>query len=420
MPRPVFDRDPMPRTATRSTELIVLLGLLAALGPLSIDTYLPSTPAIAREFDVAAALVQHSVSVYFLGLAAGLVVCGPLSDRVGRRPVLFAGLALYLAATLACVLARDVHALVAARVVQGLGASAAFASTPAIVRDLWSGNRAARVMSIVMMVMAFAPLLAPLIGAQIFVRAGWRAVFGLMFGFGVLLVALVWLRLPETNGRDRRGGVRIAALFGAYGRVLASARAWAYLLAGGLAYATLFAYITGVPFVYIGQFGVEPQHFGFLFGLNVVGLVAGNALNSRFVTRFGHRRMLAAGAMVSFAGVLALLASALAAAGGIAAIVATLFVAIGPVSMMGANAVAGLLDLYPRNAGAASALFGVCQNGFGALAGGLAGALYRGTPVAMATAMAIVSGGALLASLALGLMHARAVERADDTRRTAR
>lgn len=389
----------MPRTETRNTELIVLLGLLSAIGPLSIDTYLPSLPAIASELGAASALVEQSVSAYLLGLAAGQVVCGPCSDRFGRRPVLFAGLGLYLLATLACVLAPNVGALVAGRAIQGLGASATPAAGRAVIRDVWSGDRAARAMSFVMMVMAFAPLLAPLVGGQVFTAFGWRAIFWLMFGFGVLLFLLVLLRLPETNGPARRAGVRIAAHFRAYGHVLATRHGWSHLLCGGLSYASMFAYITGSPFVYIELFHVDPRYFGFLFGLNVVGLVLGNWLNGRFVVRFGYRRMLGMGCAVGALGAIALLVCALAGIGGIVAVAVTLFIAIGPVGMVGANAIAGLLDAYPRNAGAASALFGVAQFGFGALAGILTGVFQSGTPTAMALSMTIMAGGSWLAWL---------------------
>lgn len=395
----------------RNLELIILLGLIAAIGPLSIDTYLPSLPAIADEFGAASSLVQQSVSAYFFGLAAGQIIAGPFSDRFGRRPILFAGLVLYLLATLASVLAPTVGLLIVGRAVQGLGASVTPAAGRAIIRDVWSGNRAARAMSFVMMVMAFAPLIAPLIGGQIFAHLGWRAIFWLMFGFGALLVGLVLFRLPETNRPEQRGSVRMADFFRAYGHILANARAWGYLLAGGLSFATMFAYITGSPFVYIHFFNINPQYFGFLFAVNVIGLTFGNWLNSHYVTRLGYRRLLGGGVAVSLLGALALLACSLTATGGIVAVVITLFITVAPISMVGANAIAGLLNLYPHSAGAASALFGVAQFGLGALAGVIVGALHSGTPVAMALTMTIMAGGAFLSWLLLRLLHRVAPDR---------
>lgn len=383
--------------------IILLLALLSALGPLSIDTYLPAMPAVAAEFGVRSALVEQSISTYLLGIAAGQIVCGPLSDRFGRRPILIVGLVLYVLATLICVYAGNIRVLLLGRLVQGLAASVGPAAGRAIVRDLWSGDRAARAMSLIMLVMAFAPMLAPLIGGQVFIHLGWRAIFWLMLGFGVLLLALVGLRLPETTRPENRAAMRIGTSFLAYGRVLASGRAWGYLLAGGLSYAVMFAYITGSPFVYIGLFDVSPKHFGFFFGLNVVGLMLGNWLNSRYVTRFGLLRLLGVGVAVSVAATLALLVAAVTQTGGLVALVLGLFVAVGPISMAGANAIAGLLDDYPRHAGAASALFGVAQFGFGALAGALVGVFHSRTATAMALAMALMAVGSFLAWLGLWL-----------------
>lgn len=395
----------MTENTKRNFELIILLGLLAAIGPLSIDTYLPSMPAIANEFGVPSSLVQQSVSAYFVGLAAGQIISGPFSDRFGRRPVLFIGLGLYLIATLVSVLAPTIGMLIIGRVVQGLGASATPAAGRAVIRDIWSGDQAARAMSFVMMVMAFAPLIAPILGGQIFIYFGWRAIFWLMVGFGAFLVMLVQFRLPETNGPERRAGVSIGDYFRAYRFLLSSGRTWGYLLAGGLSFATMFAYITGSSFVYIDYFGVDPEYFGFFFALNVISLTLCNWLNSRFVAQFGYLYLLGIGIAVSVAGALALLAFSLTATGGITAVVITLFIAVGPVGMTSANAIAGLLNLYPKNAGAASALFGVSQFGFGALAGTLTGVFYSGTPVAMALAMTVMAGSGFIAWLWLNARY---------------
>ncbi|MGH8162357.1 MAG: Bcr/CflA family multidrug efflux MFS transporter [Gammaproteobacteria bacterium] len=393
----------MKKALPRNTELIVLLGLLAAVGPLSIDTYLPSMPAIGAELGATAATVQQTVSAYFFGLAVGQIFSGPLSDRFGRRPVLLFGFALYLLASIGCVLTPGIGILIAARAVQGLGASASSAAGRAVIRDIWSGNRAARAMSFVIMVMAFAPLVAPLIGGQIFAHFGWRAIFWLMIGFALLAMAMVVFRLPETNGPEKRAGMRLAASFRAYGRVLKNVPAGGYLVCGGASYAVMFGYITGVPAVYIKIFGVNPQYFGFFFGLNVIGIVIGTFVNARLVTRYGYHRLIGIGAAVTILSAIALLVCALTSTGGIVAVVITLFFAVGPVGLVGANTIAGLLNLYPKNAGAASALFGVAQFGLGALAGVIVGALYAGTPVAMGLTMTIMAAASLLAFLGLHL-----------------
>ncbi|HET7674098.1 MAG TPA: Bcr/CflA family multidrug efflux MFS transporter [Gammaproteobacteria bacterium] len=386
----------MTSTQTRNAGLIALLGLLTAVGPLSIDTYLPSLPTIARELGASSAAVQQSVSAFFFGLAAGQIIYGPLSDRFGRRPALLLGFALYLVAGVVCALAGAIHVLIAARAVQGFGAAASASAGRAVIRDRWKGDEAARAMSFVVMVMAIAPLLAPVVGGQILEYFGWRAIFWMLTAFALLALALVTFRLPETNGPERRGDVRIAATYQAYWHLLADARVRAYLFCGGFVYAVMFAYIVSAPFVYIDIFGIDPQYFGFFFGLNVVGLIIGNYANGRLVVRLGHQRMLGIGAAITLLSSLALLGAALAGAAGIATVVVTLFFAVGPVGLVGANTVAGLLNLYPRNAGAASALFGVFQYGLGAAAGVAAGALYAGTPLAMGLVMALAAAGPFL------------------------
>lgn len=399
----------MSRTVLPSFGLIALLGLLSAFSPLSIDLYLPSLPAIAGDFGVPSASVQQSLSTFFLGLAAGQLFYGPMSDRYGRRPALYVGIGIYLVASIACAVATDIHALVIARAVQGLGAAASPVAARAIIRDVYEGRRAAQAMSFVIMVMAVAPLTAPLIGGQILAFFGWRGIFWVLTGFALLSLALVAFRLPETNGPERRGDVHLIALFQAYGTLLADPRARAYLACGPLVFAALFAYVTGAPFVYIEVFGVDPQYFGFYFAVNVLGLVAGNYLNSRLVMRMGYRRLLGAGVVVTLASSLVLLAVALSGRGGLLGIMLPLFFAVGTVGIVGANTVAGLLELFPRNAGAASALFGTVQFGMAALAGVAVGALNDGSAVAMGAVMTACASGAFIAYRRLAWLQRKPV-----------
>lgn len=268
-------------------------------------------------------------------------------------------------------------------------------------------------MSFVMMVMAFAPLVAPLVGGQIFVYVGWRAIFWLMFGFGILVVALVLFRLRETNGAGTAARTSLVAGLRSYLDVLSHTRAWAYLLCGGFAYPALFAYITGAPFVYIKLFGVRPEYFGLLFGVNVVGLLVGNRLNNRYVTRWGYRRLLGIGVTIVVIGALLLLTCAVTGAGGLVALVIALSITVGPVGMVGATTMAGLMQMYRHTSGAASALFGVSQFGFGALAGALVGLLDNGTASAMALSMAMMAVLSALTFAALRFAPAPAMRMRD-------
>lgn len=398
----------MSKTHTQSVGIILLLAFLAAIGPLSIDTYLPSLPAIAADFGANSSAAQQSVTAFFVGIAAGQLIAGPLSDRYGRRPILLIGFGLFFITCIACALAPNIETLIYARLLQGLSAAVSPAAGRAMVRDIWEGNEAARAMSYITMAMVAAPLLAPMIGGVIMSYWEWRTIFWFLLAFAALALALVLIRLPETNGPEKRGDVRLPDYFRAYGRVLSEQQSWAYLLCGGFSLATMFAYITGSPFVYIEIFNVPEAYFGFFFGLNVVGLFLGNLINARLVTRFGYLTMLVAGVTTTLIGALLLLFTSYFAIGGIVAVVIGLFIAVAPASMVGSNSTVGLMNKFPRNAGAAMGVFGVAQFGLGAAASFLVGVFYTGTPVAMALAMAITAACSFLAMLWLVQIHRQA------------
>jgi len=398
----------MSKTHTQSVGIILLLAFLAAIGPLSIDTYLPSLPAIAADFGANSSAAQQSVTAFFVGIAAGQLIAGPLSDRYGRRPILLIGFGLFFITCIACALAPNIETLIYARLLQGLSAAVSPAAGRAMVRDIWEGNEAARAMSYITMAMVVAPLLAPMIGGVIITYWEWRTIFWFLLAFAALALALVLIRLPETNGPEKRGDVRLPDYFRAYGRVLSEQQSWAYLLCGGFSLATMFAYITGSPFVYIEIFNVPEAYFGFFFGLNVVGLFLGNLINARLVTRFGYLTMLVAGVTTTLIGTLLLLFTSYFALGGIVAVVIGLFIAVAPASMVGSNSTVGLMNKFPRNAGAAMGVFGVAQFGLGAAASFLVGVFYTGTPAAMALAMAITAACSFLAMLWLVQIHRQA------------
>jgi MFS transporter, DHA1 family, multidrug resistance protein len=384
-------------------RLIPLLGALAAFGPMSIDMYLPSLPAIARDFAVPVSTVQLTLSAFFLGFAGGQLVYGPLSDRYGRRPVLMAGIGLYVLTSALCALSGSVGGMAAARLVQALGGGAASVIARAMVRDLFESNEAARTMSLMVMVTGLAPLGAPLLGGQVLLWLGWRSIFWVLAAFGAACLAVTALRVPETNPPQRRRAVRLWAVLGGYGQVLGSRHAVGNILAGGLALAGMFAYISGTPFVYIELYGVSPQLYGFLFGLNIVGMMLGAYGNSRLVTRLGSGFMLGVGtAAISVAGV-ALLLCAWSGWGGLLGIVVPLFFYVGSLNLISANAMARTLQHFPRIAGTAAALYGAVQFTLGALTGALVGLLHNGTAVPMA---AVIAGAGLL-SLASARLLAR-------------
>ncbi len=378
---------------------VLVLGGLVALGPLSVDMYLPALPAIALDLAASYAQVQQSLSTFVLGLAAGQLVSGPLSDRVGRRPVLALGLILYAAASGALALVSDVPQLVGLRLLQALGGAAGVVLARAIVRDLYEGIEAARALAFVMLVTGMAPLVAPLIGGYLLLLAGWRAIFWLLAAFGVLILLAARLVLPET----RRRGATTPALVSSFLASLADRATLGFMLAGGFAFAGMFAYIAATPFVYIELFGVSPQRYGLLFGLNVIGIMTGSFASARLVSHLGVRRVLGLGTMVMAIAGLALMIITGLDVGGLAAIVVALFFYVGMMGLVGANAVAGALDRFPAIAGSVSALLGATQFGFGALAGAVVGLLHDGT----AAPMGLVIGTCGIAALAARLLLVR-------------
>ncbi|WP_118179472.1 Bcr/CflA family multidrug efflux MFS transporter [Paraburkholderia phosphatilytica] len=364
-------------------RLILLLGALAACGPISIDMYLPSLPSITTAFNVSAEAAQATLTSFMLGFSLGMLLYGPLSDSYGRRPVLLGGIAMYVLASVACLVSPSIGTLVSFRFVQALGAGAASVLARAIARDAHDTTDAARVLSMLSIVTSIGPLLAPLIGGQLLLLGGWRVVFAVLTAFGALCAVTAFLRVPETWPKEKRAGGAVLQSFAAYGRLVRDPVAWGHMLCGGMAFASMFAYITATPFVYIEYFHVSAQHYGFLFGLNIIGIMAGNFLNTRFVHQFGPMRIISAASLVSVVASLFVAVVCLAGWGGLRSIVAGLFFVVGTVGVLSANCTTELMHRYPHNAGAAAAVFGAVQLALGALASVMVGVWHGNTPQGM-------------------------------------
>jgi MFS transporter, DHA1 family, multidrug resistance protein len=348
-------------------RLILLLGALAACGPISIDMYLPSLPSIAQAFTVATAAAQTTLTSFMLGFSVGMLLYGPLSDSYGRRPVLLGGIIMYVLASIACGLSFSIGSLVTFRFVQALGAGAASVLSRAIARDAHEPTDAAKVLSMLSIVTSIGPLLAPLIGGQLLLLGGWRVVFIALTLFGAVCAVTAYLRVPETWPPEKRKHSAVLQSFAAYGKLLRDPVAWGLMLCGGMAFASMFAYITATPFVYIEYFHVSAQHYGFLFGLNIVGIMLGNFLNTRLIGQLGTLRMISVSAAVSCVASLFVSLVCLTGWGGLWSIVAGLFFVVGSVGLLSANCTTDLMHRYPLNAGAAAAVFGAVQLALGAL-----------------------------------------------------
>ena len=388
------------RTARRVGRTIIL-GALGAIAPLSIDMYLPALPALGRTFGTGASQIQLTLSAFVLGLALGQIVAGPLSDALGRRRPLLVGLAGYAVTSLLCLLAPSAGALVALRFVQGAAGAAGIVIASAVVRDLYAGVAAARFFSMLMLVSGLAPILAPIIGAQVLRFTSWQGVFIVLAVLGTLLLLAVATSLRETLPLERRqrGGIR--ATVTTFRRLLADRAFLGYTLASGLAFAAMFAYISGSPFVLQEIYRVSPQQFSLLFGMNAVGLVVASQVNARLVGRVAPRRLLTGGLLAQAGGALVLLAVVTSGTIGLAGVVPALFVVVASLGFVRPNATMLALAGHPHIAGSAAALIGVLQFAIGAVAAPIAG-LGGLTALPMAAVIAALSGGALAVLVLLG------------------
>jgi DHA1 family bicyclomycin/chloramphenicol resistance-like MFS transporter len=397
-PLPATDRTP---AATPIFPLVLILGMLAAVGPMSIDMYLPALPTIAGDLAADAGDVQLSLSVFFIGFALVQLFYGPLSDLFGRRPVLIGGMGLYIGTSALCALSPSVDTLIGFRALQALGGGAGAVISRAIVRDLYNGSQASRMMSYMTLVIAIAPLLAPLLGGQVLLFFGWRTIFWILCGFGVLCLITVLTTLPESNPVERRRHRRLGPVFVGYLYVLSDRGAVTFIASSSAIFLGMFAYISGTPFVYIELFHVSPQNYGFLFGVNIIALMAGAALNGRLVMRFGPRRLMTIGTLIAGTAALVLLLNVIVGFGGLWGIVAPLFFYAGTLNLIGANGMVLAAERFGSNAGAVSALFGAGQFGFGALGATVLAALNDGTALPMAAVIAAggIGSFAILATL---------------------
>ncbi len=378
-----------PSSRQPSLGEILLLGSLTAFGAVTIDLYLPTLPAIARDYGTSAAAVQLTLSTFFVGMALGQLFFGPLSDRIGRRPTILIGCIVYVAASLFCALAPNIEALVAGRFFQALGCCAAMVTCRAIVRDRYDHRDSARIFSLLMLVLAIAPLLAPSIGGWIAIAAGWHAVFYVFVGVGLAIAAAVGLRLEESRSIATAQAARGQDVLSGYARLLGQRRLIGYLLVGAANGATLFSYIAASPDLVINVWGFSEGQFGLVFAAIAVGIVGSSQVNRALLKRRSPDTILAwatLGAAVAGAALWLVVDAPL------VIFLPVLFVALSSNGLIAANASAGALNVDPLRAGAISGLMGGVNFGIGALASALGAAMHDGTarPLALNVAVALL------------------------------
>ncbi|MDP5182506.1 multidrug effflux MFS transporter [Blastococcus sp. BMG 814] len=394
-------------TDRRNGTLVLVLGGLTAVGPLSGDTYLPALPTISTDLGVGHVAVQLTLTASFVGLGLGQLLAGPFSDRYGRRRLLLLGTAVYVIASLGCTLAPSIDALIGCRFAQGLGGAVGIVVSRAVVRDVYAGAAAVAFFSRLLLVFGVAPIVAPLLGVGLLHLGGWRVIFAVLSAFGAaLFVAVAWT-VPETLPPERRstGGVRTTI---ATARTMLTSRVFlGYALACGLAFSGLFSYLGTFPFIVQEVHGQPALVYGALFALNAAGLAVATQVNARLARRVATRTLLGAGLGTYTAGALtALLLVTLDPPGGggpgLAGLGAALFVVIASLGCILPNAMALAMERFPAAAGTASALLGGLQFLLGAVIAPLVGLGGRGTAVPLGISLAILGPSALLAFAAAG------------------
>lgn len=391
-------RRPIP-----GVRLTLLLGSLTAFGPMAIDMYLPAMPAIAAELHTDPASAQQTMSVFLVGMALGQLLYGPISDRVGRRPPLMVGIAVFIVMSIGCVFAKTIGALIVMRFLQALGACVGQVLARAVVTDVYDRREAPRIFSLLMLVMGLAPILAPIGGGWVLAVANWQAIFLMLALFAAVVGGLVLLRLPESRAEHVAVHARTESPFHGVAAVARNRHILGYAIAGGMGTAAMFTYITCVPDLLIQHYGIPPEHFGWFFGVNAAGLIAGSQVNRHLLKRHSSHHLLKIALGIGLALALLLLVFALTGIGGLPGLLIPLFLLITCMGFVLPNGGASAMVIDLKRSGSTSAFTGSMSFALGAGGSALAGALYDGSSMPMAVVMtAALTIGVLVLKFVVG------------------
>lgn len=348
--------------------LILLLGSLTALGPFSIDMYLPGFPAIAKDLNTTVLRVSLSLSSFFIGISAGQLLYGPLLDRFGRKKPLYIGLSIYILASAGCVFARSLDALIALRFMQAIGSCAAAVTSIAMVRDLFPVKENAKVFALLMLVVSVSPMVAPTIGGYVTVALGWHTVFIILMALGLLNLIGSWLWLPDSYQPDTSLSLKPIPIIKNFLSVVKEPQFYTYAFTGAFAFSGLFAYISGSPLVFIDIFKVSEEGYGWIFALLSVGLIGSSQVNTLMLRKYKSEQLILAALISQLAIVLFFLLGSINHWFGLVETIILLFLFLCCLGFTNPNTSALSLAPFSRNAGSASALMGAVQMGLGALA----------------------------------------------------
>lgn len=388
--------QPANRAPANLGLITFVLGALTAFTPLAIDMYLPALPTMERQFSAAPGQIQFTLSLYFVGLAVGQLLFGPLSDRYGRLKPLFTGGVVFVLASGACALAPDVETLAALRFLQALGGASSMVVARAMVRDIYPPREVARAFSLLMLVLGVAPILAPMLGSYMLVLAGWQSIFYTLALVSLAILVPAWMLLPESHPGPYKP-LSLSGVLGVYGRLLRDRHFLGYTLSSGLPSAGMFAYIAGSPFLFITLYGLNPEHYGWLFGANAVGMIGASQINRALLKRFSAESIIPPLGLFQAIAALVFLVAVWLEPASVWLLIAPLFLVMAPQGMLMPNGGAAALSGVGQGVGTASALIGILQFTLGGISSALVGVLADGSGRPMALIIAFCACGGWLA-----------------------
>ena len=376
--------------------LILILGLLTAIGPFSIDMYLPAFPDIAKNLHTSVAQVMLSLSSFFIGISAGQLLYGPLLERFGRKKPMYAGLSIYLLASIGCAMATSVNSLIIFRLLQALGGCAGMVAARAVVRDLFEVKENAKIFSMLMLVVAVSPIIAPTLGGYITSLFGWRYIFIILIGINLAIIAGVYFLLPESKKPDPHFSLKAGAIIKNFAGIIKHPQFYTYTLTGAIAYAGLYAYISGSPYVFMEMFRVNERQYGWIFSLIAMGVIGSAQVNNIALRKYSSEEVIKIATFCQ--GIIGIILAVLSYFGWLElySTIFLIFLFLCGQGFIFPNASALCLAPFPHTAGSASALMGAIQMGIGAGTSALVSILQNGTSLPMAAVMACCSVTAFL------------------------
>jgi DHA1 family bicyclomycin/chloramphenicol resistance-like MFS transporter len=387
--------------STSRARLIFILGLLSAIGPFSIDMYLPAFPVIAANLNTTPEMVSYSLSSYFIGICAGQMLIGPLLDRFGRKPPLLGGLFLYIIAALGCAWAPTIEALIVFRFFQAAGGCAGMVAPRAIIRDVFPVDENAKIFSLLILIIGVSPIIAPTAGGYISAHFGWHAIFLLLAAITLLISIAVIFFLPESKKADRNFSLKPKPIVSGFLSVFTTPQFTTYAFTGSLASAGLYAYLAGSPFVFMELFHVSGQHYGWIFAIVAGGLIASSQVNNLLLNRYKSEQIVPVVLSVQCFIAICMVAGTVAGVLNLYGTVACVFSYLCCQGFSFPNSSALSMAPFTREAGSASALLGAIQMALGAFASAMVGVFSDGSALPMVSVMAVCSFSAITA-LALG------------------